>query len=365
MAYTNVWDDSVPTGGEAANTIATLIRSVKVDVEQRFEDIFGTMPNFTADPLRPYGLKFTDAANAVINLGDNAGTPRNLIIKNKAGSTTYITFGSSPAITIASGGLTVSSGTSALQAITGTTLTLTSTLSFGAAPATSGQIRLENNTTVTSRNAANSANINLIKLNGTNQTVIHDGVVVIDGTSFNFGAFTVGVTGLTVSAGTSALQAVTATTVQTTGNFRVNTPTDAYYEFYNVNFKIGVNNATGLMSFISNTTTALTITSGGGVNIPTGTLAAQAITCTSINASSTISISSGGLNVTGGDIFINSSGFLRVGAMGSVNASALNMLFSNGAAPTGNPTGGVYIWAEGGALKARGTGGTVTTIAPA
>lgn len=35
------------------------------------------------------------------------------------------------------------------------------------------------------------------------------------------------------------------------------------------------------------------------------------------------------------------------------------------AAPTGNPSGGVFLYAESGALKARGSSGTVTTVAPA
>lgn len=120
--YTNIWDDTVPTGSEAANTIDDIFRSLKLDIEQRFIDIFA-MPNFTADPLRPYGFKFTDAQDAVINFGDNSGVPRKVIFKDKTGGTSYITFGAAPAITIASGGLTVSSGSTSLQIVTCTGLT--------------------------------------------------------------------------------------------------------------------------------------------------------------------------------------------------------------------------------------------------
>lgn len=88
MAYTNTWDETLPTGSEAANTIDDIIRALKVDIDQRFVDIFG-MPNFTADPLRPYVLKFADASDATINLGDNAGTPRTLFVKDKAGANTF------------------------------------------------------------------------------------------------------------------------------------------------------------------------------------------------------------------------------------------------------------------------------------
>jgi hypothetical protein len=91
MAYSNLWNDAVPTGAEAANTIDDIFRALKVDIEQRFNDIFGGMPSFATDPLRPYGLRFTDAQDSVIFLGDNAGTPRNLDIKDKTGTNTYLT----------------------------------------------------------------------------------------------------------------------------------------------------------------------------------------------------------------------------------------------------------------------------------
>lgn len=93
MSYTNVWNNSLPTGSEAANTIDDIFRGSKVDISERLIDIFA-MPNFTADPLRPYGLKFADAQDAVISLGDNSGTPRSLIVKDKANSDTYLTINS-------------------------------------------------------------------------------------------------------------------------------------------------------------------------------------------------------------------------------------------------------------------------------
>lgn len=94
MAYTNVWNDALPNGSEAANTISAIFRGLKTDIDQRFSDIFA-IPDFTADPLRPYGLKFTDNADSIIYLGDNAGTPRSLIIKDKTGTTTYGTINAS------------------------------------------------------------------------------------------------------------------------------------------------------------------------------------------------------------------------------------------------------------------------------
>jgi hypothetical protein len=119
MAYTNIWDDTKPTGAEAANTIDDLMRSGKVDLEQRFNDIFA-MPNFTDDPLRPYGLKFTDVQDAKIFFGDNGGTPRNILFRNKADATTFVTIGANT--TINSGNFTVSNGTTTINGATTITL---------------------------------------------------------------------------------------------------------------------------------------------------------------------------------------------------------------------------------------------------
>src|SRR5258705_4026560 len=88
MAYSVIWDETKPADSEAANTLGLIIRSLKRDVDERFIDIFA-MPNFTADPLRPYGLKFTDVVDGKIFLGDNAGTPRTLSVRNKADNITY------------------------------------------------------------------------------------------------------------------------------------------------------------------------------------------------------------------------------------------------------------------------------------
>lgn len=105
MAYSNNWSVATPTGTEAANTIDNIIRSTKLDLQERLVDIWA-MPNFTDDPLRPYGIKFTDIQNAVISLGDNAGTPRTLLIKDKAGANTYYTFAAG-AFTVDGGSLNV------------------------------------------------------------------------------------------------------------------------------------------------------------------------------------------------------------------------------------------------------------------
>ncbi len=70
---------------------------------------------------------------------------------------------------------------------------------------------------------------------------------------------------------------------------------------------------------------------------------------------------------TGRDIFTldgtNTSFFARYGSYGS----GQNVIFIHNAAtvPTADPTGGGILYVENGALKYRGSSGTITTIAPA
>jgi hypothetical protein len=55
-----------------------------------------------------------------------------------------------------------------------------------------------------------------------------------------------------------------------------------------------------------------------------------------------------------------------VGTAGTpANSSVGNIFLANGTAPTGNPTGGGFLYVESGALKYRGSGGTVTTVGAA
>jgi hypothetical protein len=50
---------------------------------------------------------------------------------------------------------------------------------------------------------------------------------------------------------------------------------------------------------------------------------------------------------------------------GTANASAGNIMLGNTNAPVGNPAVGGFLWVQGGALKYRGSSGTVTTVAAA
>jgi hypothetical protein len=75
----------------------------------------------------------------------------------------------------------------------------------------------------------------------------------------------------------------------------------------------------------------------------------------------------GSNNATTAEIItVGQSRFGIVGAAGTpANSSVGNIFVINGTAPTGNPTGMYYLWAESGAFKGRGTSGTVTTIGAA
>jgi hypothetical protein len=59
------------------------------------------------------------------------------------------------------------------------------------------------------------------------------------------------------------------------------------------------------------------------------------------------------------------SGNLMIGMTTPATSSAKTLHIANGTAPTANPTGGGVLYVESGALKYRGSSGTVTTIANA
>lgn len=77
-------------------------------------------------------------------------------------------------------------------------------------------------------------------------------------------------------------------------------------------------------------------------------------------------------NVTAGssisyspDMTLDASGNLLVGMTSAATSSAKTLHLANATAPSANPSGGGVLYVEGGALKYRGSSGTVTTIANA
>ena len=61
---------------------------------------------------------------------------------------------------------------------------------------------------------------------------------------------------------------------------------------------------------------------------------------------------------------LDASGNLLVGLTAAVTTAAKTIQIANGTAPTANVTGG-QLYVESGALKYRGSSGTVTTLANA
>jgi hypothetical protein len=155
-----------------------------------------------------------------------------------------------------------------------------------------------------------------------------------------------------------------------------------------------VSATTGAFSGAVNTgaLTCTTITASGAVSGVTTLAASGTVTLsatgTSINASGAITIATGkNLNlgasrwtetgfpclvasVNGGDVLaFDASNRFAFGTGATVDAQANmaagNFYIANGTAPGGNPSGGGFLWIESGALKYRGSSGTVTTIANA
>lgn len=109
MSYTRVWDSATPAGTARANTVATQLRNIRVDLEERLISVFG-LSNFTDDPIRVTTLNMGITGTAKIlggttgwsvrnnaNTADNLKTDDsgnvtvrgNLTISGTAGATTF------------------------------------------------------------------------------------------------------------------------------------------------------------------------------------------------------------------------------------------------------------------------------------
>lgn len=109
------------------------------------------------------------------------------------------------------------------------------------------------------------------------------------------------------------------------------------------------------------------------IEMKTGTSTTASIVWTSSNQSLTSTIkytinnftiigdSTNGVNISG------NGGNISLGETSGSYGGGVKVVFipDRSSAPTTNPTGGGILYSESGALKWRGSGGTVTTIAPA
>lgn len=316
MAYAVAWDETLPNGSEAANTLDDIIREqIKVALTERFED-FLLIPDFSADPVRAGGMKFDDAANSIITLGDNAGTPRSLIIKNKAESATYYTLAhNSFAATLATvttdvNGLSLTqTWNNAAVTFTGVKLNFTST----ASGASSLLIDLQ---------LAGTSQWKVSKAGAVTQTgslTIAAGGAIVTGNSSITGTLTVSstinsqtisasanltgtlviATGLTVSSGGATItgNSTVTGTLNVTSTLTVYPNAVAGVEEFVVKHD-GGGTFMGMQSnhslrIITNSAVAATISTAQAWAFAAG------ISATTINGSSTLTISSGGAAITG------------------------------------------------------------------
>ena len=94
MAYSNSWDEAVPSGGDDADTIDDKMRAGLVNIRERLCDVFGGMslPNWQADPILLKGLRGGGDADFEVkggtvstSLKDSAGTNNDLQVTHATG----------------------------------------------------------------------------------------------------------------------------------------------------------------------------------------------------------------------------------------------------------------------------------------
>jgi len=336
---------------------------------------------------------------------DGSGTAPRVGFTKKSGALAKLTFGSASSLAVAQSsatdiaaagtftdiatfsatGLAVVSGgisTSGTIATTGAKITISGSGSFGSALSASAQLYHSTTLGLVAAGAGTSADLYLANKNGSQVMQVPTGTVNAD-----FGG-TVSTTGL-------ILQPGAIPTVNISGNYVRFAAPDANYRFYLGNATDPANyhdNGSHVFRASGGGTTFATINSTGlGVGI--APIAKGQFFHTSTNPS----LSSG----TGAGLAVHGSSTLRL-AMGSYPGSpfsgwiqatdwggnsfplALNPLGGNigigmnsfsgtgiiaignaATNPSANPSGGGYLYVDSGALKYRGSSGTVTTIAAA
>lgn len=73
MPYTRTWDEAVPPGSAARNTVATIFRNLKVDLRERFET--GLVVDFDADPVVPQASVLGNVVGKLMNIHWSAFIP--------------------------------------------------------------------------------------------------------------------------------------------------------------------------------------------------------------------------------------------------------------------------------------------------
>jgi hypothetical protein len=265
LAYSAIWDETVPTGAEAANTIGTIFRNLKRDVDERLIDIFG-MPSFATDPLRPYVLKFS----SVPGTNDIIPGATSFRFRDVANANNNVT--------ISDAGNVVIRGTLTSGAITGTTITVTTSVSVtGAASIIGGTVKgdfgANKDLLLQPGNAAGNVTF-VSSVGGTVGTISNTGNLAVNGS---------------ISGATGALGGLSITNGASVG-ITINTTTNAVTDLIQIFFQRGGANKWRLGTNIDglNTdsfniyneagTVAVTISKATSVvNIPNGITVAASI----------------------------------------------------------------------------------------
>jgi len=291
---------------------------------------------------------------------------------------------------------------------------VTTALSFGASPSLTGALRLASTKAIASRNAAATADLNVATYNGSDQFLLGDaaaatvimtsgGGTFLRGTvlqiqpvngainAWSFSGLASGATALTVDASltptiTQAIQANASNpnnftiTPQAPGAGAATTATGTPGSLViALAAPVGSGAEAGIVVKRATTSAVqlgplnsaqMCLWMGAGAVTPTGanyTLQQGAGTLY-INAQTTsIAFSvAGNINLTYSATELYLSGInLSVGGAGSYGGGLGVLGLKDATAPTSNPTGGGVMYSQAGALKWRGSAGTITTIAVA
>jgi hypothetical protein len=264
-------------------------------------------------------------------------------------STITGTLGGLTGLTVASGGLTVTAGTTAVQALTATTLGMTgaltgattgafsssvtvgSTLSIGSTVAASGILRLPNNQAINSRNAANSSDVGIAFIDGSNvatygssaASISLAAATAVTGTLSSSSTLTVAAGGISVTSGSITLAANGAEINATFGGV-----TTMHYKVDASGGLILVDGSNAIR-LRTNSVDRLTVSGAGLVTLANGlTVSASGASITgnssvtgTFQSSSTLTVTAGGISITGNSTISGTLGSLTGLTVASGGAS--------------------------------------------
>lgn len=209
------------------------------------------------------------------------------------------------------GNMVLSAGPTFTGTLAAATITASATIALGANPAASGVIKIPNNQGIQARNAANNADLNIAFIDGSN-------VLQIGG----------GAAGVAVSAGTTAVQALTATTGTFTGDVKINA--GAGFVLNGATATVYVQNDSGTHMLLQ---APGGVTCSAGISATTGTFSGAAVAATVRSASATaVSVPSAtattilalGSPTVNGESWLVSYGSTVVNSSGMVIVSVAN-----------------------------------------